>query len=63
MFSIKESNNFKEMFKKTRVSKTCKSVRKYSKLLKYSLLLNFMINYVKSIKQVCKESDNEFKYL
>ena len=41
--------------------KLVKVIEKYPKLKKSSLPLNFMKNYMKSIKQVCKESSNEFK--
>ena len=41
--------------------KLVKVLEKYPKLKKPSLWLNFMKNYMKSIKQVCKESDNEVK--
>ena len=41
--------------------KLLKVIEKYPKLKKSSLPLNFMKNYMKSIKQVCKESSNEFK--
>ena len=36
-------------------------LEKSPKLKNSSLLLNFMKNYKKSIKHMCKESGNEFK--
>ena len=66
---FKESDRFKEMLKDIRISKSTiyfkgklvKVLEKYSKLKKSLLCLNFMKNYIKCIKKVCKETVNEFK--
>ena len=67
---LKELDEFTEMLRDTGISKSTiyfkgkliKVLEKYPKLKKSSLSLNFMKNYMKSIKQVCKESSNEFKW-
>ena len=64
---FKEPNRFKEMLKDIGISKSTiylkvklvKVLEKYPILKKYLLLLNFMKNYMKSIKQVHKERGNE----
>ena len=66
---LKDSDNFKEMLQETGVSKSkfyfkvklLKVLEKYPKLKKSSLLLYFINNCMKKIKEVCKESSNKFK--
>ena len=65
---IKESNRFKKMLKDIGISKSTiyfkvklvKVLEKYLKFKIFLLLLNFIKIYSKLIKQVCKESGNEF---
>ena len=67
---FKELDRFKEMLKNIGISKPTihfkvkqlvKVLEKYAKFKKSPLPLNFMKNYMKPIKHICKESGNEFK--
>lgn len=61
---FKQSEKFVEMFKEIWVTKSTvyfkakqvKVLGKYPKLKKSSLLLNFLKDYTKTIKELCKES-------
>ena len=66
---FKQPNKFVEMLQEIDISKLTvyfkvklvKILEKYPKLKKSSLSLNFFKNYLKTIKEVFKESGNEFK--
>ena len=68
---FKDSNRFLEMLKKIEFSKSiiyfklkvANILDRYPKLKKSSMSLNFFKDYLKTIKEICKEIDNEFSFL
>ena len=66
---FKEKDNFIKMIKEFGVSKSTMIFKikivqlldKYLKMKSSSLLLHFMKNYLKTLKEICKENGSEFK--
>lgn len=68
---FKDSNRFVEMLKKIEFSKSIiyfklkivNILDRYPKLKKSSMSLNLFKDYLKTIKEICKEIDSEFSFL
>ena len=65
----KEKEKFQEMVGKLKIQKSTivfkinvfKLIEKYPKLMKSSVTLTFLKNYLKEIKKDCEENSNEFQ--
>ena len=66
---FKEKEKFQEMAGKLKIHKSTivfkinvfKLIEKYPKLMKSSVTLTFLKNYLKDIKEVCEENSSEFQ--
>ena len=66
---FKEKEKFQEMVKKLKIHKSTiifkinvfKMIEKYLKLMKLSVTLTFLKNYLKEIKKVCEDNLSNFK--
>ena len=67
--SFKEKEKFQEMVKKLKIHKSTiifkinvfKLIEKYPKLMRSSIILTFLKNYLKDIKKVCEDNLSDFK--
>ena len=66
---FKEKETFIQMVSKLKIRKSTlifkinvfKLIEKYAKLMKSSVSLTFLTNYLKDIKKICKENSSEFE--
>ena len=62
---FKEKEKFQEMVGKLKIHKSTinvfKLIEKYPKLMKSSVTLTFLKNYLKDIKKDCEENSSEFQ--
>ena len=66
---FKEKEKFQEMVGKLKIHKSTilfkinvfKLIEKYPKLMRSSVTLTFLKNYLKDIKKVCEENSSEFQ--
>ena len=66
---FKEKEKFQEMVKKLKIHKSTiifkinvfKLIEKYPKLMRSSVTLTFLKNYLKDIKKVCEDNLSDFK--
>ena len=69
--SFKEKEKFQEMVKKLQIYKSAiifkinffKLIEKYPKLMRSSVTLTFLKNYLKDIKKVCEDNLSDFKWV